>query len=49
MHVDGSHNYMFEEAFQKIAYKYSKTVFIMHGPGWVRHISAEPSEEMYPT
>ncbi|MBS7618681.1 amidohydrolase family protein [Candidatus Bathyarchaeota archaeon] len=49
MHIDGSHSYMFEEAFQKIAYKYNKTVFIMHGPGWWRHISAEQSREVYPT
>ncbi|MEM2850129.1 MAG: amidohydrolase family protein [Candidatus Bathyarchaeia archaeon] len=49
MHVDDSHNYLFEEVFQEIAYKYSKTVFIMHGPGWWRHISAEPSKEVYPT
>lgn len=49
MHVDDSHNYLFEEAFQEIAYKYGKTVFIMHGPGWWKHISAEPSKEVYPT
>ncbi|MEM1569922.1 MAG: amidohydrolase family protein [Candidatus Bathyarchaeia archaeon] len=49
IHVDDSHNYMFEEAFQRIAYEYNETVFIMHGPGWWRHISAEPSRETYPT
>lgn len=49
IHVDDSHNYLFEDAFQKIAYKYNRTVFIMHGPGWWRHISAGPPREAYPT
>jgi len=49
VHVDDSHNYMFEEKFEDMVYKYNRTVFIMHGPGWWRHISAEPSKEAYPT
>jgi len=48
MHVDDAHNYRFEEAFPKLAAKYSKTIFIMHGPGWWRHISADPGSEPYP-
>ena len=48
MHIDDAHNYGFERAFPKLAAKYSKTVFIMHGPGWWRHISADPGSEPYP-
>ncbi|HIE18492.1 TPA: hypothetical protein EYP75_02065 [Candidatus Bathyarchaeota archaeon] len=48
MHIDDAHNYGFERAFPKLAAKYSKTVFIMHGPGWWRHISADPCSEPYP-
>lgn len=47
IHVDDLHNYRFEEAFPSLASKYSKTVFIMHGPGWWRHISKEPGLEDY--
>jgi len=48
IHIDDSHNYRFEEAFPKLAAKYSRTIFIMHGPGWWRHISADPGSEPYP-
>jgi predicted TIM-barrel fold metal-dependent hydrolase len=48
MHVDESHNYGFERAFPELAASYSKTIFIMHGPGWWRHISADPGSEPYP-
>ncbi len=48
MHVDAAHNYGFERAFPKLAAEYSKTIFIMHGPGWWRHISADPGSEPYP-
>jgi len=48
MHIDESHNYGFEKVFPKLAAEYSKTTFIMHGPGWWRHISADPSLELYP-
>jgi len=48
MHLDSTHNYGFERAFPRIAAEYSKTIFIMHGPGWWRHISADPGIEPYP-
>ena len=48
MHIDESHNYGFEKVFPKLAAEYSKTTFIMHGPGWWRHISTDPKLELYP-
>jgi len=48
MHLDEAHNYGFERIFPKLAAKYSRTNFIMHGPGWWRHISADPGSELYP-
>lgn len=48
IHVDNAHNYGFEKAFLEIAAKYSKTKFVMHGPGWWRHISSDPGLETYP-
>jgi predicted TIM-barrel fold metal-dependent hydrolase len=48
MHVDELHNYGFEKTFPELADKYSKTIFVMHGPGWWRHISADPGSEPYP-
>jgi len=48
MHVDEAHNYGFERLFPELAAEYSKTVFVMHGPGWWRHISADPGLETYP-
>ena len=49
LHIDDKHNYGVESVFLDVASKYHKTIFIMHGPGWWRHISAEPSKEVYPT
>ena len=48
MHIDDAHNYGFERVFPELAAKYSKTIFIMHGPGWWRHISADSGSEPYP-
>jgi len=48
MHIDDAHNYGFERVFPRLATEYSKTTFIMHGPGWWRHISADPGLEPYP-
>jgi len=48
IHVDNDHNYGFEKAFPEMAAKYSKTEFVTHGPGWWRHISANPSSGTYP-
>lgn len=48
LHIDDQHNYGVESVFLDIASKYSRTIFIMHGPGWWRHISGRPGCEAYP-
>lgn len=48
LHIDDQHNYGLESKFQYIASRYSKTKFIMHGPGWWKHISSEPGYDEYP-
>jgi len=48
IHVDNDHNYGFEKSFPRIAAEYSETIFIVHGPGWWRHISADPGSDVYP-
>ncbi|MEM4461990.1 MAG: hypothetical protein QW695_03875 [Candidatus Bathyarchaeia archaeon] len=48
LHIDNQHNYGIESVFIDIVSKYSVTVFMMHGPGWWRHISSKPGCEAYP-
>jgi predicted TIM-barrel fold metal-dependent hydrolase len=48
LHIDDKHNYGVETVFLDVASKYNKTIFIMHGPGWWKHISSIPSCETYP-
>ncbi|MCX8161394.1 MAG: hypothetical protein N3E44_00145 [Candidatus Bathyarchaeota archaeon] len=48
LHIDDQHNYGVESKLQDVASKYSKTIFMMHGPGWWKHISSRPGCETYP-
>ncbi|MCD6443745.1 hypothetical protein CW710_00050 [Candidatus Bathyarchaeota archaeon] len=48
LHMDREHN-MDVQAFIEVAKTYSNTVFIAHGPGWWREISANPPPDVdYP-
>jgi len=49
LEISGAYNYGFE-SFMKIVSAFPRLVFIAHGPGWWREVSAEPDRSMnYPS